>query len=203
MLSFFLGARKRGHTVERIPEENHAGLDDTTDLINPQVIESHPSGPVVNLARFRVLPERTRLAITNTIIVSQLGPPCLGGRGEANSQRPRIPRPLLPQCKPPQLTSLSQHRSCGRRNRILIPANIQHKRTETEHECGDQERQPKPDVSLCIDHGDGTRQSTDVNHAVEVHEDTRDGLAWVDDHAFAGFGEGSDVGTRFFILFCD
>ena len=125
------------------------------------------------------------------------------GRGEANSQRPRIPRPLLPQCKPPQLTSLSQHRSCGRRNRILIPANIQHKRTETEHECGDQERQPKPDVSLCIDHGDGTRQSTDVNHAVEVHEDTRDGLAWVDDHAFAGFGEGSDVGTRFFILFCD
>lgn len=155
---------------------------------------------MVNLARFRILPERTRPAVADTAIVSQFDLPYFG---KANSQRPRIPRPLLPQRKPPQLTSLSQHRSRRRRNRILIPADVQHKRTEPEHERGDQERQPEPDVSLRVDHGDGTHQGTDVDHAVEVHEDTRYGLAWVDDHAFAGFGEGSDIGTCFFVLLCD
>lgn len=120
-----------------------------------------------------------------------------------NSQSAQIPRPLLLHSKHPQLKRLPQHRPRRRRDRVLIPTQVQDKRTQTEHDRGQQESQPEPDVFLRVDHGDRARQGTDVDHAVEVQEDAGDGVGWVDDDALAGFGQLFDVRLSFFVLFGD
>lgn len=104
-----------------------------------------------------------------------------------NSPSNRIPRPLHFKCKHPQLKRFTKHRPRWRRKRILLPAEEQNSRTQTEHDRWQGEREPEPDIPFRVDHGDGPNQGANVDHAVEVEEDAGDGLGWVDDDSFAGF----------------
>lgn len=120
-----------------------------------------------------------------------------------NSQGHRIPRPLLPHCQSPQLKRLTQDRSRRRRDHVLVTAEVQDGRAEAEHERGQQIRKPESDIALRVDHGDRSNQCSNVVHGIEIVENTRDSLLWVDDDTLTSLWKDLDVRVSLPVLFSD
>lgn len=85
---------------------------------------------------------------------------------------------------------------------VLVPAEEQHRRAPQKQACRQEVREPKPNISLGIDHAHLAGDGTNVDSQVVVQVDPLDGDGWVHDHPFPG-GKGLDVWILLAILLGD
>lgn len=111
-----------------------------------------------------------------------------------------IPRPATLQSKSPELKCLSYNGASGRGDVVLIAADEEDEGAETEHGSREDKRKPVPHVFFCKYHSNLTNQGTDIDHEVEVEENTSDGLAWVDNDSLSSFGNRLNKKPCLFVL---
>lgn len=145
-------------------EENKylAGLDSSTELINPDIVESHPSRRSASLARrLCVLPQISGVELL------------------AGSNGVQVPSALG--CVTNELEGLAEDGAGGRGLLVPLAADGKNREAQEEDDRREQVGQPETNALLCVDHGDLADDGADVDGGVEVHEQTCNGESGVND----------------------
>lgn len=159
--------------VEGEPEEDSAGLETTTNLVNPGIVKGHPLGLGLGrlLGGLGALPE-----VVSTHVLHELdgvgSPTALGGKG-------------------PKAHALGKNRAGGGSLDVVLGAKDKDGNAESKDDGRQGVGKPETNVLFGEGHTELTTKSTDIDEKVEVHEDTADGQDGVNNDTLAGF-EGLD-----------
>lgn len=168
-----------GQEEDRQEEEDLAGLQATSDLVNPLVIVGHPARSPLDrdVRRADGIPGEAALELGR---VEDLAPVPLHGQAE-------------------HLEELAQDGARGGAQGVLLLHDEEDDRADGEDDGGEQERQPEADVQLDVDHGDLTGQRAEVDGHVVVQKDTGVCDGGVDDNSLALLG-GLDIHAAVVVL---
>lgn len=155
-----------GYPIERIPEENAARLPATADLIDPGVIESHPSRlGVAKLGRLKFVPES---AVVTVLVKGDRvdGEPFLGTKHQ-------------------KLDSRAQDASFRLGVGVPLAAEEEHRKSDAEKKGWKHEGKIETNVALSIGHAELTDEGANVDEEVEPVVDPRSGHGGVDNDTLA------------------
>ena len=154
-------------TEKREECEHEASLDTTANLVNPEVVESHPLRLVLDARRLDVVPEGGMLQI---LVTNELQLVMCSQKSGCRSavRRHRVRRNLALAGELDKAQRLLQDRFSRLAKIVLLVENNKNQRAERKHDGGQREGQPEADVSLSIDHGDLADDGTNVDEQVEI-----------------------------------
>ena len=145
MLVAFDKVHRSSVKTHRIPEEDFASQETTSNLIHPHVVKGHPAGTTVNgdVTRLDILPERFMCEVL------------------VGSDRIQAPASTLSVC--PKTERRTENTTLGWRTNVLVPACIEHNRTAEEDQRWQEERKPETDVVSRVGHSDLAYKGADVD----------------------------------------